>query len=126
VRGAPTTSRISEESWLETPHQYNQHYHQLLKHKTWTANQSTKNLSQATKDQIKNLIIQTVKKEKPETAKQLISLIQQTQDLPEKEITKLLIELENENKLHFTKKETLYPRCPKPTFYQKRQHGTGS
>lgn len=65
----------------------------------------TKNLNQITKDQIKDLIIQVVKKEKPETAKQLISLIQQTQGLPEKEITKLLIELENENKVHFTKKE---------------------
>jgi cation transport ATPase len=69
----------------------------------------TKNLSQATKDQIKDFIIQTVKKEKPETAKQLISLIQQTQGLPEKEITKLLIELENENKIHFTKKEPSTP-----------------
>ena len=69
----------------------------------------TKNPNQATKDQIKDLIIQTVKKEKPETAKQLISLIQQTQGLPEKEITELLIELENENKIHFTKKEPPTP-----------------
>jgi cation transport ATPase len=50
-----------------------------------------------------------VKKQKPETAKQLISLIQQTQGLPEKEITKLLIELENEDKIHFTKKEPPTP-----------------
>ena len=75
----------------------------------------TKNLSQATKDQIKDLIIETVKKQKPETAKQLISLIQQTQGLPEQEITKLLIEVENENKIHFTKKET--PTLTSPTAY---------
>ena len=69
----------------------------------------TKNLNQATKDQIKDLIIQTVTKEKTETAKQLISLIQQAQGLPEKEITELLVELENENKIHFTKKEPPTP-----------------
>ena len=62
-------------------------------------------LSPTTKDQIKDLIIQTVKKEKPETAKQLTSLIQQTQGLQEIEITELLVELENENRLKFTKKQ---------------------
>jgi hypothetical protein len=84
----------------------------------------TKTLSQATKDQIKELITQTVKKEKPETAKQLISLIQQTQGLQEKEITELIVELENENKIHFTKKEPPTPATvnkyifsPKATWY---------
>ena len=65
----------------------------------------SKNLCQATKDQIKELMIEITKRQKPETTKQLISLIQQTQGLPEIEITKLLIELENENKIYFTKKE---------------------
>jgi hypothetical protein len=84
-----------------------------------------KNLNQATKDQIKDLIIQTVKKEKPETAKQLVSLIQQTQGLPEKEITKLLIKLENENKISFTKKEPPHPQPSRSTFSRPKPHGTG-
>jgi uncharacterized membrane protein len=68
-----------------------------------TKNQTVTN--QETKDQIKDLIVETVKKQKPETAKQLVNLIQQTQNLPEQEIAKLLVELENESKIHFTKKE---------------------
>lgn len=43
--------------------------------------------NQKTKDQIKDFIVETVKKQRPETAKELINLIQQTQNLPEQEIT---------------------------------------
>ena len=93
-------------------HQSNQHRHQL-KQQTGRSIKVTKNLIQATKDQIKDRIIQTVKKEEPETAKQLISLIQQTQGLPEREIAELLVELENENKIHFTKKEPPTPATVK-------------
>jgi len=61
-----------------------------------------------------------MKKQKPETAKQLISLIQQTQGLQEKEITKLLIELENENKIHFTKKEPPTPATVKENVFSSK------
>jgi hypothetical protein len=67
----------------------------------------TKNLNQATKNRIKELIIQIVKKEKPETQKQLITLLQERHAIPQEQTTSLFIELENENRLNFTK--------PKPT-----------
>lgn len=76
-----------------------------------TKNQT--NTSNQTKNQIKDLIIETVKKQNPETAKQLVRLVQQTQNLSEEEITLLLIELENEDKLHFTKKEPSTPKSPR-------------
>jgi len=69
----------------------------------------TKN--QTTKDHIKERILETIKKHKPQTIKELVRLIQQTQNLPEKQITDLLIQLENENKLHF-KKPTKTPTTP--------------
>ena len=70
----------------------------------------TKN--QTTSNQTKQLILETIKKHKPQTIKELVRLIQQTQNLPEKQITNLLIELENENVLHF-KKPTKTPTTPK-------------
>lgn len=63
----------------------------------------TKN--QAANDQIKDLIMETLKKQKPETAKQLILLVQQATGSSEEEITKLLIQLENENKICFKKEK---------------------
>ncbi len=63
----------------------------------------TKN--RATNNQIKDLIMETVKKQKPETAKQLIVLVQQATGSSEEEITKLLIQLENEDKIHFKKEK---------------------
>ncbi len=67
----------------------------------------TKN--QTTTDSIKDFIIQTVEKQNPETASQLIRLVQQTYNLPEKEIKDLLMQLEAEDKIHFTPKEGLAP-----------------
>jgi hypothetical protein len=65
----------------------------------------TKNLTLATKDQAKDLIIQTVRKEKPETQKKLISLMQEHHGIPPEQTASLIIELENEDLLHFTKQE---------------------
>jgi hypothetical protein len=73
----------------------------------------TKNLSQATKDQIKDLIVETVKKQKPETAKQLIQIMQQRHSVPAEQTTKLLTELENENLLQFTKPQQHTPTTAK-------------
>lgn len=58
-----------------------------------------------TKGENKELILSTVKKEKPETTQQLISLIHERTPLHYDEITSLLIELETEDRLHFTRKE---------------------
>jgi hypothetical protein len=69
--------------------------------------------TQTITNQLKDFMIETEKKQKPETAKQLISLIQQTQNLTEKEIAELLIELENENKLQLTQKKNLLDTTPK-------------
>ena len=80
----------------------------------------TKNLNQATKDQIKDLIIQTVKQEKPETAKQLIALMQERHAIPPEQTTGLIIELENEDRLHFTKKEPPTPASAKEYIFSKQ------
>jgi hypothetical protein len=80
----------------------------------------TRNLSHATKDQNKDLIIQTVKKEKPETAKQLITLMQERHAISFEQIASLLIELENENRFHFTKQEALTPASTKEYVFSKQ------
>ena len=80
----------------------------------------TKNLSQATKDQIKDLIIQTVKKEKPETAKQLITLMQERHAIPPEQTASLIIELENEDRLHFTKQKPPTPASAKEYLFSRR------
>lgn len=61
---------------------------------------------------IKEYIIQTVKNEKPGTVNQLTKIIQQKYPLREQEITRILIQLENEGKLHFSEEEnpTLTPK----------------
>jgi hypothetical protein len=73
----------------------------------------TKKSSQTTKDQIKDIIIQTVKKEKPETAKQLFALMQEQYAIPPKQTTNLLVELEKEDRLHFTRHEPPTPASAK-------------
>jgi hypothetical protein len=68
--------------------------------------------NQTTESQAKAHILETVRKQKPEKTRQLITLIQQTQNLPEKQITNLLMQLANEHKLYF-KKETPTHATPK-------------
>lgn len=80
----------------------------------------SKNLSQVAKDQIKDLIIQTFKKEKPETAKQLIALMQQQHAITPEQTTTLLIELENEDLLHFTKEESVKPSSTRIYIFSKQ------
>ena len=80
----------------------------------------SKNLSQVTKDQIKDLIIQTVKKEKPDTAKQLIALMQQHHTILPEQTTNLLIELENEDRLHFTRQKPRTPASVKGFVFSKQ------
>jgi magnesium-transporting ATPase (P-type) len=71
-------------------------------------------------DQTKQIILDIVKKERPETTQQLIKFLQEKTALSSGEITQLLIQLENEDKLHFTKKETLLPPKPQPNILSKK------
>jgi hypothetical protein len=61
------------------------------------------------KDRATQIILETVKKEKPETTEQLVRLVQEQTALPDKELTRLLLKLENDDLLHFTKKEAPVP-----------------
>ena len=54
-------------------------------------------------DQIKDLIIEVVKRQKPKTTQQLILQVQQNLPLSDKQITRILIDLEDEGRLHFNK-----------------------
>lgn len=71
----------------------------------------TKN--QTSNQKIRDLIVETIKTKKPETTQQLLKLVQQECALPEKEVTSILIQLQNENKIHFTKKESPIPATPR-------------
>lgn len=61
------------------------------------------------KAQFKKLIIDIIRTEHPENVQQLISLIQKTQFLSEKEIADVLIDLESEDQLNFGKNEQSTP-----------------
>ena len=77
-------------------------------------------LNEEIMDQIKNGIISTVKKAKPETAKQLVTLLQKRQDITEDQTIKLLIELENESKLNFAERILTRPICAKNYIFSRR------
>ena len=62
---------------------------------------------QKTNDEIRKIIIDIVDKQKPETAKQLIDLIQGRYDVPHEKTINLLLELENEGQLHFTERKVI-------------------
>jgi Protein of unknown function (DUF1616) len=55
-------------------------------------------------EKIQELIIDILKKNKPQTSNELITLIQQQYPVPQKEISAILIRLEEANKIHFAKK----------------------
>ena len=58
-------------------------------------------------ESIKNLIIKTVKEQKPETTSQLIEIVQQTTKLSEKKIINILNQLEDEDKIQFSTKQEI-------------------
>lgn len=60
-------------------------------------------------DQTKKIILEIIKKQNPETTNQLFELVQEKITLAPEEITQLLIQLENENKLNFKQKTPLLP-----------------
>jgi hypothetical protein len=58
------------------------------------------------KTEIKEILLETIKKENPKNTYDLVNMIQGKTDLTKNEITTILIELEKENKLHFTKEQS--------------------
>jgi uncharacterized membrane protein len=80
----------------------------------------TKNLSRGTKDRIKDLIIQTIKQEKTETTKQLVALMQERHAVSPEQTINLLVELENEDRLHFTRQELFAPTSAKEYIFSKK------
>jgi uncharacterized membrane protein len=56
------------------------------------------------KTQVKELIIETLRKQKPESGEQLIQLIKQNSKFSVEEINGILIELQNDDKITFTEK----------------------
>ncbi len=53
--------------------------------------------------QLQQLIVETIETEKPQTTQQLITIIQQKTALPKEKINQALLQLENTNKITFTK-----------------------
>ena len=72
-----------------------------------------------TKPQLKDLILETVKTEKPQNTHQLVQLMQQRHNILPDATTKLLMELENESLLNFTKKQQSTPTNIKNYFNSK-------
>jgi hypothetical protein len=61
--------------------------------------------NQKPNESIRDIIIKTMKEQKPETTSQLLGFIQKTTNLSEKEIINLLNQLESEDKIHFNMKQ---------------------
>jgi putative Mn2+ efflux pump MntP len=76
--------------------------------------------NQTKKDQIKRSILETIRTEKPATTKHLVNLIQEQTTLPKDEITKILLELENENSLHFIKQEFPTPQSTRKYLFSEK------
>jgi hypothetical protein len=65
------------------------------------------------KQQTKDLILELIKTQKPQNTTQLITLTQQKTGYTQEQIQGLLVELENEEKLSFTKKQNNLPPTTK-------------
>jgi len=63
-------------------------------------------ISKQTTEMIKRIILDTAKKQKPQNTAQLIELAQQKTAASKEQITQLLIQLENQDLLHFTRQPT--------------------
>ena len=79
-----------------------------------------KPVADRTTDQHKKLILQIVKKENIKTTKQLVTLMHDRHSLPEKQTFKLLMELENEDKIHFAERPLRAPTSLKNFVFSKR------
>lgn len=69
---------------------------------------------------IENLLVETVRKEKPQTTKQLVKIMQDSYGLPEKKVLKAVIKLDEENLLQLVQMNTRRQNflfSPKLTWY---------
>jgi hypothetical protein len=57
-------------------------------------------------EDLKGIILQTIKTQNPQTTREIVKSIQKKKGLTKQEINNLLQELENQDKLHFTRKQT--------------------
>lgn len=73
-----------------------------------------------TRDEIKKIVLETIRTAKPATTKQLVALIQEQTALSKEEITNILLELENENSLHFVKQEQLTSQSTKEYLFSEK------
>jgi hypothetical protein len=69
--------------------------------------------TQYSKDKIKSLLLEVIAREKPENTERLTQIMQQIYNIKPELTTKLLTELENEGKLHFTKPQKPVPMSAK-------------
>ena len=76
-------------------------------------------LSKQAKQQTKDLILELIKTQKPQNTTQLITLTQQKTGYTQEQIQGLLVELENEEKLSFTKKLKPLPPTTKAFIFSK-------
>ena len=76
--------------------------------------------AQPNKDKIKSLILQVVAKEKPENIEKLKQIMQQQHGINPELTTQVLLELENEGKLHFAKPETPTPASAKEYVFSQK------
>ena len=60
-------------------------------------------------ERILELIFDILKKSKPQTSNELVTLVQHEYPFPQKDISAILIRLEEENKIHFVKKIPAQP-----------------
>ena len=70
-------------------------------------------MNQPENDQIKQLIFDVVQKQKPETTKQLVALLQEQHSIPQEKTINVIVEIENKGLLNFTIQEPSIPGSAK-------------
>jgi uncharacterized membrane protein HdeD (DUF308 family) len=73
-----------------------------------------------TKSQVKDLFLEIIEKQKPQTTHQLIKIIQARIDLSDAELIQILLQLEDGGKLNFVGKETVMPLTYKKYIFSKK------
>lgn len=66
--------------------------------------------AQTTKDQLRDYIIDIIKTKEPKTTQELLKIAREKYNCPETMVLDLLMQLEEENSIQFTKKEALQPK----------------
>lgn len=77
-------------------------------------------LAKEKKNQTHEIVLAMIKKQKPQTVRELIKLIQEKDNLTEREKTNLILKLRKEHKHCFTKRQTLIPSTLSEFMFSKR------